>query len=65
MKKVLKLLLAVFMVVSFTACSGGNSTDEQKNVVENFFKYVSECEFDKLKEIADKEDSFCSESTQM
>lgn len=53
MKKVLKLLLAVFMVVSFTACSGGNSTDEQKNVVENFFKYVSECEFDKLKEIAD------------
>ena len=53
MKKVLKLLLAVFMIVSFTACSGGNSTNEQKEVVENFFEYVSECEFDKLKEIAD------------
>lgn len=53
MKKALKLLLGVFMVVSLAACSGGNSTDEQKKVVEDFFEYVSECEFDKLDEIAD------------
>ena len=41
MKKVLKLLLAVFMVVSFTACSGGNSTDEQKHLAELFNFYYS------------------------
>ena len=60
MKKLLKLMVAVLMVISFTACSGEESTDEQKTVVENFFKYVKECEFDKLDDIAEKEvvDSF-------
>ena len=60
MKKILKLMLAVLMIFSFTACSGGDSTDEQKEIVENFFEYVSKCRFDKLDDIAEKSvvDSF-------
>lgn len=60
MKKILKLMLAVLMIVSFTACSGETSTDEQKEVVESFFNYVAECEFDKLDDIAESDvvDSF-------
>lgn len=60
MKKILKLMLVMLMVVSFTACFGGDSTDEQKEVVENFFEYVSKCQFDKLDDIAEKSviDSF-------
>ncbi len=53
MKKVLKLMLAVLMTISLAACSGGNSTEEQEKVVENFFTYVSECKFDELAEITD------------
>ncbi|MGN1183054.1 MAG: lipoprotein [Faecalibacillus sp.] len=51
MKKILKFMLAVLMVVSLAACSG-SATNEQKEVVENFFTYVAKCQFDELKNIA-------------
>lgn len=53
MKKIMKILVAMMMALSLAACSGGNSTKEQETTVNNFFKYVSECEFDKLEEIAE------------
>lgn len=51
MKKILKFMLAILMVVSLAACSG-SATNEQKEVVENFFTYVAKCQFDELKNIA-------------
>ncbi|MBM6841893.1 hypothetical protein H6A03_10155 [[Clostridium] spiroforme] len=53
MKKLMKMLVAMMMALSLAACSGANSTEEQENTVNNFFKYVSECKFDELEEIAD------------
>ena len=53
MKKLMKMLVAMMMALSLAACSGGDSTEEQENTVNNFFKYVSECKFDELEEIAD------------
>lgn len=53
MKIMMKMLVAVMMALSLVACSGGNSTEEQEKTVNNFFQYVSECEFEKLEEIAD------------
>ena len=43
MKKLMKMLVAMMMALSLAACSGGDSTEEQENTVNNFFKYVSEC----------------------
>lgn len=52
MKKTLKLMIAVLMIFSLTACFNKESTDKQEEVVESFFKYVSKCQFDKLHDIA-------------
>ena len=49
MKKIMKVL-CVFALVFLAGCSSTNSQDEQKQVVTDFFTYVSECDIKNLKE---------------
>ena len=48
MKKLMKLM-CVFALVFVAGCGASSSTDEQKEVVTNFFDYVKECDITKLK----------------
>ena len=48
MKKLMKLI-CVFALVFVAGCGASSSTDEQKEVVTNFFDYVKECDITKLK----------------
>lgn len=50
MKKIMKVL-CVFALVFLAGCSSTNSQDEQKQVVTDFFTYVSECDIKNLKKI--------------
>lgn len=51
--KILKVGLVVILVGMFVGCSGGNSANEKKEevVIEKYFKYLSEADFDKLEEL--------------
>ena len=51
MKKIMKVL-CVFALVFLAGCSSTNSQDEQKQVVTDFFTYVSECDIKNLKKIS-------------
>ena len=51
MKKLMKLM-CVFALVFVAGCGASSSTDEQKEVVTNFFDYVKECDITKLKKVA-------------
>ena len=44
-------VLCVFALVFLAGCSSTNSQDEQKQVVTDFFTYVSECDIKNLKKI--------------
>ena len=48
MKKLMKLM-CVFALVFVAGCGASSSTDEQKEVVTNFFDYVKECTLQNLK----------------
>ncbi|MDO5812859.1 MAG: hypothetical protein Q4Q31_07165 [Bacillota bacterium] len=50
MKKIMKIL-CVFALVFLAGCSSTNSEDEQKQVVTDFFTYVSKCDTKNLKKI--------------
>ena len=50
MKKIMKVL-CVFALVFLAGCSSTNSQDEQKQVVTDFFTYVSKCDIKNLKKI--------------
>lgn len=50
MKKLMKLM-CVFALVFLAGCSSTNSQDEQKQVVTDFFTYVSKCDIKNLKKI--------------
>lgn len=50
MKKIMKIL-CVFALVFLAGCSSTNSQDEQKQVVTDFFTYVSKCDIKNLKKI--------------
>ena len=54
MKKLMKLM-CVFALVFVAGCGASSSTDEQKEVVTNFFDYVKECEITKLKKVASED----------
>ena len=49
MKKIMKVL-CVFALVFLAGCSS-NSQDEQKQVVTDFFTYVSKCDIKNLKRL--------------
>ena len=51
MKKIMKVL-CVFALVFLAGCSSTNSQDEQKQVVTDFFTYVSECDIKMEKELS-------------
>ena len=54
MKKLMKLM-CVFALVFVAGCGASSSTDEQKEVVTNFFDYVKECDITKLKKVASED----------
>lgn len=51
--KILKIGLVVILVGMFVGCNGNDSSNEKKEkaVIENYFKYLSEADFDKLDEL--------------
>lgn len=51
--KILKIGLVVILVGMFVGCSGGDSSNEKKEevVIEKYFKYLSEADFDKIDEL--------------
>ena len=54
MKKLMKLM-CIFALVFVAGCGASSSTDEQKEVVTNFFDYVKECDITKLKKVASED----------
>ena len=48
-------LMCVFALVFVAGCGASSSTDEQKEVVTNFFDYVKECDITKLKKVASED----------
>lgn len=64
MKKILKIALCALMVVGLAAC-GGESTDAQKKVVDNFFAYLKEGDLDKVSTICTGDDANLGSFTTM